>query len=268
MGKANLQQIADNLNILGDFLAKRDIDFLTKKALIERYGIEKADLLILLGGSIAHGCEVAGKAFLDGIAKQLMIVGGEGHTTPFLRSVITEKYPNILTKNRMEADIIADFFHEKYALSKDDFWIEKESTNCGENALFALKLAKEKGICPRTVILMQDSSMQLRMDATFRKEWREWKTEFIGYASYRAHIIIENNQMIFADNPLWGMWSLERYITLLLGEIPRLHDTPSGYGPNGKNYILHIDIPNEVIQAFEDLKIYYGKYIREPWHGN
>ena len=234
MGINNLQKIADNLNTLGDFLAKRDIEALTNKALMQRYGIEQADLLILFGGSIAHGCEIAGQAFLDGIAKQLMIVGGEGHTTPFLRSIITEKYPNIITENRTEADIITDLFYEKFSLTKNKFMIENESTNCGENASFSLKLAKDRGIRPKTVILMQDSSMQLRMDATFRKVWREWETEFIGYAAYRAHVIIENDQLVFEDNSIWGMWSMERYITLLLGEIPRLHDTSIGYGPNGK----------------------------------
>lgn len=267
MEKANLEQIADNLNTLGDYLAKRDLDFLTKKALIKKYDIEQADLLILFGGSIAYGCEIAGKAFREGIAKQLMIVGGEGHTTPFLRSAIAERYPNILTENRMEADMIADFFHEKYGLSQNDFFIEKESTNCGENASFSLKLAKEKGISPMTVILMQDSSMQLRMDATFKKEWREWNTKFIGYAAYRAHIIIKGDQLAFEDNNLWGMWSMEHYITLLLGEIPRLQDIPGGYGPNGKNYIIHVDIPHDVIQAFRSLEFYYSEYVRKPWQG-
>ncbi|MBU3159097.1 hypothetical protein KPL37_04900 [Clostridium frigoris] len=71
MRKINLQAIADNLNKLGDFLSKRDIEDLSKAALIKQYGIEQVDLLILLGGSIVYGCEIAGKAFHDGIAKQL-----------------------------------------------------------------------------------------------------------------------------------------------------------------------------------------------------
>lgn len=267
MERINLEQIADNLNILIDFLGKRDIDFLTKKSLIKKYGIEQVDLLILFGGSIAYGCEIAGKAFHDGLAKQLMIVGGEGHTTPFLRRAISEKYPNIITTNRMEADIIADLFYEKYVLPNNSILIENESTNCGENALFSLKLAKKKGIHPKTVILMQDSSMQLRMDATYKKEWRECNTKFIGYAAYIAHVIIKNDELTFEDNNLWGMWNMKNYITLLLGEIPRLHDTSSGYGPNGENHIIHVDIPDKVIEAFENLKIYYSEYVRKPWQG-
>ena len=49
------------------------------------------------------------------------------------------------------------------------------------------------------------------------------------------------------------MWDMERYISLLLGEIPRLRDDSDGYGPNGKNYLAHIDIPDSVTEAFENL---------------
>ncbi|WP_298839654.1 YdcF family protein [Clostridium sp.] len=265
MEKTDLQEVADNLNILGDFLSKRDIEDLSKAALIKKYGIKQVDLLILLGGSIVYGCEIAGKTFSNGIAKQLMIVGGEGHTTSLLRTAISERYPSIITQNRMEADMISDLLYEKYSISKNDIFMEKQSTNCGENALFSLRLAKDKGIKPKNVIIMQDSSMQLRMDATYKREWRECNTTFIGYASYRAHVIIKEGKLVFEDNNICGMWSMEHYITLLLGEIPRLHDTSKGYGPKGKNYIVHVDIPSGVLEAFENLKMHYGKYVRKAW---
>ncbi len=31
-----------------------------------------------------------------------------------------------------------------------------------------------------------------------------------------------------------GLWPVARYLALLLGELPRLQDTPEGYGPRGK----------------------------------
>lgn len=40
-----------------------------------------------------------------------------------------------------------------------------------------------------------------------------------------------------------------------MGEIPRLSDDANGYGPNGKNYIAHVDIPENVKIAFEELKM-------------
>ena len=59
------------------------------------------------------------------------------------------------------------------------------------------------------------------------------------------------------------MWDVDRYINLLMGEIPRLTDNEQGYGPNGKNFLAHVDIPNRVVTAFEDLKPIYGNHIRK-----
>ena len=43
------------------------------------------------------------------------------------------------------------------------------------------------------------------------------------------------------------MWNIDKYIELLMGEIPRLTDNINGYGPQGKDFIAHVDIPQEVI---------------------
>ena len=48
-----------------------------------------------------------------------------------------------------------------------------------------------------------------------------------------------------------------------MGEIPRLSDAPDGYGPAGKNFIAHVDIPPEVAEAFSELKKEYGGMVRE-----
>lgn len=59
------------------------------------------------------------------------------------------------------------------------------------------------------------------------------------------------------------MWDLERYITLLMGEIPRLTDDPEGYGPKGKGFIAHVEIPLAVRNAFLELRQEYTDSIRE-----
>ncbi len=58
------------------------------------------------------------------------------------------------------------------------------------------------------------------------------------------------------------MWDMDRYITLLMGEIPRLSDNADGYGPKGKGYITHVDIPKEAEDAFEELKREYADMVR------
>ena len=49
------------------------------------------------------------------------------------------------------------------------------------------------------------------------------------------------------------LWSMDRFISLVLGEIPRLRDDEEGYGPLGKGFITHVDIHEEVEMAWERL---------------
>jgi len=59
-----------------------------------------------------------------------------------------------------------------------------------------------------------------------------------------------------------GVWDVDRYISLLLGEIPRLRDDEGGYGPAGKNFIDHIDVPAEVEEAHARLAQRYPQLLR------
>ena len=46
-------------------------------------------------------------------------------------------------------------------------------------------------------------------------------------------------------------------------------DNEDGYGPRGKGYLIHVDIPEEVQSAFEELKNEYGGIVRKanPLYG-
>ena len=84
----------------------------------------------------------------------------------------------------------------------------------------------------------------------------------INYTTYCAKVLNQDEDLVFEDN-IHGMWSINRYVNLLMGEIPRLSDDANGYGPNGKNYIAHVDIPENVMIAFEELKLVFGSETRE-----
>ena len=43
---------AQNINILGKFCGKRDVERLTSEQLQKKYGIAQADVMVLFGGSI------------------------------------------------------------------------------------------------------------------------------------------------------------------------------------------------------------------------
>ena len=58
------------------------------------------------------------------------------------------------------------------------------------------------------------------------------------------------------------MWDIERYISLLMGEIPRLSDNENGYGPKGKGFIAHVEIPDQVSKAFHELHRIYSGAVR------
>ncbi|MGW6195494.1 hypothetical protein ACWF0M_05035 [Kribbella sp. NPDC055110] len=47
------------------------------------------------------------------------------------------------------------------------------------------------------------------------------------------------------------IWTRFRFRSLLLGEIHRL--SPDVYGPQGRNFIDHVDIPTEVLAAYNEL---------------
>ncbi|MGT9855229.1 YdcF family protein, partial [Citrobacter freundii complex sp. 2025EL-00205] len=42
--------------------------------------------------------------------------------------------------------------------------------------------------------------------------------------------------------------------SLITGELPRLRDDATGYGPCGRDFIAHVDIPQDVEQAWLQLK--------------
>lgn len=257
----DVETIASKVNILSEFLAKRDIPALSSEELKKKYGIEQVDLLILFGGSILHGCDLAAKAFKQGIAKKMMIVGGEGHTTDTLRGIIHSKCPEFETKDKAESDIISYYIKKKYGI--DGCLIERESTNCGNNISNALKVIEENNLTPKHIFILQDSSMQLRMDAGFKKMCTNNDIQIINFAAYKIKVVAKQNMLCFEDNNIEGLWNIEHFINLQMSEIPRLSDTEEGYGPKGKNYIAHIDIPFEVQEAFKYLKEHYDVPIRE-----
>ena len=213
--------IAKNLNILIDFLAKRDLTALSPDELQAKYKINQVDLLILFGGSIPEGAEVFAKAHQQNIAKNYLLAGGAGHTTEALRQKMQSSLADIDISTKSEAEI------------------------------FALYL-KNLDLKPKSIIFMQDATMQNRMDAGFRK-YCPCDTTLINYATYKVHFTVQNDKLCLEQNNIWQMWNIDKYIELLMGEIPRLTDNINGYGPQGKDFIAHVDIPQEVHSAYQYL---------------
>ncbi|MBR3643174.1 MAG: YdcF family protein, partial [Parasporobacterium sp.] len=245
---------AELINILGAFCGKRDISTLKGSCLQNKYGFSRADVMVLFGGSILAGGDVLAQAIHAGIARKYIIVGGNGHTTETLRSTVRREYPQIRTAGLPEAMIFQNYLRKVYGLEAD--YLETESTNCGNNVTNLLALMNDMGIQHRNIVLCQDASMQLRMDAGMRK-YASDDMVIINYAAYAAKLVCKGNGLAYEED-IHGMWNIDRYINLLMGEIPRLKDDRNGYGPMGSGFIAHVDIPTDVILAFEALKNVYG----------
>jgi hypothetical protein len=200
-----------------------------------------ADVAILFGGSILAGADVFAAAMRAGAAARYLIVGGEGHTTDALRRSLNDAAP------RTEAALFDRYLRRRYGLAAD--LLEQESTNCGNNVTNALALLRAEGVPHGRLVLVQDATMQQRMDAGFRLHAAP-STRIVNYA---AHQTVVDDALRYADPPV-GMWPLDRYVSLLMGEVPRLTDDANGYGPAGRGFIAHVDVPVEVRRAADHLR--------------
>ena len=215
--------------------------------------------MVLFGGSILCGGNVLAEAMQKHIAKKYVIVGGAGHTTETLRIRMHDAFPMIETNGLPEAEVFDKYLQYQYRLEVD--FLECRSTNCGNNITYLLDLLRENNVDFKSIILSQDATMQHRMEAGLRKHAGN-DVQIINYAVYAAKVVVKNAKLSY-EQDIWGMWEMERYISLLMGEIPRLSDDENGYGPKGTNYIAHVDMPSEIRQAFYELCDKYSELIRQ-----
>jgi hypothetical protein len=204
----------------------------------------RVDLMLLFGGSTPGTWQVAADAVTAGEVGTLMLVGGRGHTTDATFAALGLDHDAPEYREVSEAGLMARWLHETHGI--DEFLLETASTNCGDNVTLAEEVAARHGLSPRTVALVQDPTMQRRMDARFRRTWT------LGGA-------------IAVNRPgpdSRSAWPGLRWAELVMGEVPRLTDSPSGYGPLGRDYIAHVDVPRDVQVAFEALARARPEWIR------
>ena len=218
-----LERVAKNINILGGFCGKRDIDKLTSGQLLKNYGIPQADVMALFGGSIMCGGDVLAQAMKNHIAKKYVIIGGAGHTTETLRLKMQEEFSDIETAGLSEAEIFEKYIKYRYGLAPD--FLECKSTNCGNNITYLLDLLKENEVPFNSIIISQDATMQYRMEAGLRK-YVSNNIRIINYAVYSAKVIVDNFSLAYEN-------------------------------------IAHVDIPSEVRKAFDELCNNYSGLIRK-----
>jgi uncharacterized SAM-binding protein YcdF (DUF218 family) len=136
--------------------------------------------------------------------------------------------------------------------------VEDRSTNCGENAEFTRRMIDR----PQSLVLLQDPTMQRRTHACFERSFADLPgTRLVSHAPVIPWIGPDH---VSAGPGEPEIWSRERFRSLVLGEIHRLRDDGDGYGPRGRNFIDHVDIPAEVLAAYNQLSTAYPDASRTP----
>ena len=256
----HLVQDALDFNTLAEFLARRDVPFLDATALQEILGVPRAEMVLLFGGSLPEGCRLAGQLWQAGLARKVMTIGGVGHTT----AAFLERFESALPAGHSatEGECMKEYLQSAFGIPEEDLLVESASTNCGENVRFALRILQEQNALPASAIVLHDSTMQRRIGATLDRWWPENTTRFVHFAAYRARLEAGERGLVFAPNRIWGLWQPEHYMSLLLSEIPRLRDDAQGYGPKGRGFIAHVDLPEEVGAAWQRLAERYAHLLR------
>lgn len=236
------------VNTLGQWLAQSDFAAAPQA--------QDVDLIVLAGNAVIPTIEAACE-FAANSEKPLLIAGGIGHSTTYLYAEIARhpRYNIIPTTGRAEAAIIKDIAHQFWKVPDEKIVTEEKSTNCGENARFSLDKMAEIGLTEGRVLIIQDPTMQRRTVATFARVSQERGVPF-QWLSWPGIVpeIIEGEQGTVFAGEAGGLWPLERYVSLALGEIPRLRDDATGYGPQGRDFIVHVDIPPQVMVAWHALQ--------------
>ncbi|KIL85525.1 hypothetical protein FAVG1_11019 [Fusarium avenaceum] len=223
----------------------------------------------------------------------LVLCGGIGHSTQLMHDALAQhpEYCRISSQvhGQPEArilEIIAEqFFHlkvekniqapaEGIAPSQGlTILVEDTSTNCALNAVNTRKVLDLYGCTsPASIVVAQDPTMCRRTVAAFEQVYADKIDDAPILASWPTFIprvapkdLTPSEQIINLSSCLRydvdggndtrnnGLWSMDRFTSLLIGEIPRMRDGENGYGPRGKGSITHVEIPMEVEEAWGTL---------------
>jgi uncharacterized SAM-binding protein YcdF (DUF218 family) len=251
-----LQTVAA-FNEVAAFLALDDLGPQGADGLPEDLAAGSVDCVILAGNCVLETAEGAFRAVKGGVGPKLLITGGVGHATEVLRRKVAmhPAYRVVATEARTEAHILADIAERFWDIARSSILIEPDSTNSGENAWFSRRVLESAGLNVRAILLVQDPTMQRRADATFRHVWSDCPDlSVLNWPTFTPRVHLVGKELRFDLNGVAGLWSMDRFMALVMGEIPRLRDDPHGYGPKGRGFIAHVDIPEHIEAAYAQLK--------------
>lgn len=183
-------------------------------------GSVKADIILALGSHDLRVADHAGELFRAGEAPLIVVTGGAGKVTGKEWS----RSEAVLYAERIAAQGVPD----------ESLILEDLSTNSSENFSFSRDLLANKGIDPRSGIIVSKPYMARRALATAHKHWPELEW--------------------FTRPPLMNVWEypaddvpLKRMINLMVGDLQRLRVYAE------KGFQAPVEVPEDVWSAYERL---------------
>jgi len=192
-----------------------------------------ADAILVLCSHDRVVARRGAELYLQGWAPLLIFAGGHGTITRQLW-------------HEPEADQFAAIAIEM-GVPEDRILVENRSTNTGENVLFTKRLLAEKGLDPRTFIVVQKPYMERRSYATFRKLWPEKELLVTSpQASMDVYLTQYSHDALSADD----------VISIMVGDLQRIREYPA------KGFQILQNIPDDVWRAYEELvRAGYDKHL-------
>lgn len=234
-------------NQVGAWLAQDDLATLP--------ALPQVDVVVLAGNAVIPTIDAACRLAAEREVP-LLISGGVGHSTNYLYEAVRQdtRYRMLPVVGRPEAHVLADIAHDYWQIPRSRLVVEDQSTNCGENARFTRTTLENGGSSssrdrhsgPHHAAANHGHLRPRLAGVTTPPQW-------LSFPGCSPVLEQTDGQLGFAGGGA-GLWPVARYLALLLGELPRLQDTPEGYGPRGKDFISHVTFPPEIIDAWRQLR--------------
>lgn len=258
--------LADDVNVISTFVSHEQVQINSDTQEPQHY-----DAIVLCVSAIFHCAEALFHALQQrgsDLTSTVVLCGGIGHSTPHLYSAVAKnvRYAHLAGQINglpeaqvMEKILDACFSGDKVRDSGVKVLVEDKSTNCGANATETRKLLQKHGLqtSGSKILIIQDPTMSLRTKMSFEKAFEGDEVVFEACPTFVPKVTELEGKLRFEEGEgvtEGELWDMDRFLGLILGEIVRLKDDETGYGPRGKGFIGHVDVPDEVLEAYVRLE--------------
>ncbi|KAJ9643180.1 hypothetical protein H2204_002075 [Knufia peltigerae] len=249
----------DDVNLLAEYLASPRVS--------EFSSCTDVDAVVICASEVLAQAESIFETLSrhPSITKTLVLCGGKGHSTGLIYEAVAkhQRFHALATEieGLPEAAVLEQIMFRYFDVAAITshgckILLEDMSTNCGANAANSRRVLEAAGVCsPRRIVVVQDPTMAKRTVASFQRAYEDVQgpPEFLNHPVFVPRMDTrtpEQPQFCIAGLPSMALWAPGRFLDLIMGEIPRIRDNESGYGPRGRNFLPHIDVPAEVEEAW------------------